>query len=74
MHLGQVHEQNNKLVKGSSGAVELTENPTAIRRWMISGPEQARLLKEFESLKLTDWEQQHEQCHSIQAKTGAQFV
>ena len=26
----------------------LTENPSAFRKWMVSGPEQARLLKEFE--------------------------
>ena len=42
------HEQNNKVVKGCGGAVGLTENLSAFRKWMISGPEQARLLKEFE--------------------------
>ena len=41
--LDQAHEQNNKLVKDSGGAVGLTENPSAFRRWMIAGPEQARL-------------------------------
>ena len=44
----QAHEQENKIVKGSGGAVGLTENPTAFRRWMLSGPEIARLLKQFE--------------------------
>ena len=43
----QAHEQNNEAVKGSAGAVGLTENPSAFRKWTISGPEQARLLKEF---------------------------
>lgn len=47
--LDQAHEQNNKLVKDSGGAVGLTENPNALKRWMISGPEQIRLLKEFQS-------------------------
>ena len=42
MPIDQVHEQNNKLVKGSGGAIGLTENPVAFRRWMIAGPEQAR--------------------------------
>ena len=28
--------------------VELAENPAASRIWMVSGPQQARLLKEFE--------------------------
>ena len=63
--IDQVHEQNNKNVKGSGGAVGLTENPYAFRRWMIAGPEQARLLLEFESqfLDLEDpSNEQHEQC------------
>ncbi len=46
--IDQAHEQNNEAVKGSEGAVGLTENPSAFRKWMVSGPEQARLLKEFE--------------------------
>ena len=52
--LDQAHEQNNALVKGSGGAVGLTENPVAFRRWMVAGPEQARLLTEFESQYLHD--------------------
>ena len=48
MPIDQVHEQNNKIVKGSGGAIWLTDNPVAFRRWMIAGPEQARLLSEFE--------------------------
>ena len=46
--IDQAHEQNNDLVKSSGGAVGLTENPSAFKKWMIAGPEQARLLKEFE--------------------------
>ncbi len=49
MPIDQAHEQNNKLVKGSGGAVGLTKNPSAFRRWMMAGPEQPRLLQEFES-------------------------
>ena len=62
MPMDQAHEQN-KLVKGSGGAIGLTENPIAFRRWMIAGPEQARLLCEFEG-QLVDMDQelkQHEQ-------------
>ena len=40
------NEQNNDLVKRSGGAVALTENPSAFKKWMIAGTEQARLLKE----------------------------
>ena len=46
--IDQAHEQNNDLVKSSGGAVGLTENPSAFNKWMIAGPGQARLLKEFE--------------------------
>ena len=52
----QAHEQDNKIVKGSGGAVGLTENPVAFRRWMLSGPEMARLLKQFEEEYLTDYD------------------
>ena len=37
--IDQGHEQNNEMVKGSGGAVGITENPTAFRRWMVAGPE-----------------------------------
>ena len=29
------HEQNNRAVKGVGGAVGLTENPAALRHWMV---------------------------------------
>jgi len=46
--LDQAHEQINALVKGDGGAVGLTENPGALRRWMVEGPEKARQVDEFE--------------------------
>lgn len=42
-----VHEQNNALVKGEGGAVGLTDNSSALRRWMVAGPEVARVIEEF---------------------------
>ena len=47
--IDQAHEQNNAMVKGSGGAVGLMESPVAFRRWMVAGPESARVLQEFES-------------------------
>ena len=47
--IDQAHEQNNTCVKGDGGAVGLTDNPSALRRWMISGPGVARVIGEFES-------------------------
>ncbi len=69
----QAHEQENKIVKGSGGAVGLTENPVAFRRWMLSGPEMSRLLKQFEKEYIPDYDteipenfQHHEQGLSTQ--------
>ncbi|XP_046544723.1 uncharacterized protein LOC124254923 [Haliotis rubra] len=74
MPLDQAHEQNNKTVKDSGGAVGLTENPKALKRWMIAGPEQSRLLQEFD--KQTDKTQcdskSHEQSESRQNKFKTQ--
>lgn len=47
--IDQAHEQNNASVKGDGGTVGLTENHAALRRWMVSGPEMARLIGEFEA-------------------------
>ena len=46
--IGQGHEQNNKIVKGDGGAIGLTENSTQLLRWMVSGPEMSRIIKDFE--------------------------
>lgn len=45
--IDQAHEQNNAVVKGDGGAIGLTEDPSALRRWMIAGPEISRLVDEF---------------------------
>ena len=69
MPIDQAHEQNNELVKGSGGAVGLTENPSAFRRWMVAGPQQARIINEFECQIVKSEKSshlQHEQSHSAQ--------
>ena len=48
MPIDQTHEQENAKVNCKGGAIGLTENADAFKRWMISGPEQARLLTSFE--------------------------
>ena len=63
--IDQAHEQNNGMVKGDGGAVGLTENPSALRRWMISGPEMARLVKEFEASMTTEVEVQGADHHEV---------
>ena len=46
--LDQAHEQVNACIKGDGGAVGLTDDPNALRRWMIAGPEVARAIGEFQ--------------------------
>ncbi|KAG1680072.1 Tyrosine kinase receptor Cad96Ca [Nymphon striatum] len=46
--IDQAHEQNNACIKGDGGAVGLTDNPAALRRWMIAGPEVARVIEEVQ--------------------------
>ena len=63
------HEQNNASVKDDGGAVGLTENPAALRRWMVSGPEMARLIGEFEAAtetKRTNNLRHHEESKHVQ--------
>lgn len=68
--LDQAHEQCNALVKGDGGAVGLTSNPNALKRWMIAGPEVSRMIKEFEeqtSETNTLQNDHHDQIESVQS-------
>ena len=45
----------------------MTENPAALRRWMVSGPEVARMIKEFENVVPScEFLGHHEQTPSTQ--------
>ena len=46
--IDHAHKQHNKIVKGDGGAVGLLQNPRALLRWMVAGPELARAIEEFE--------------------------
>ncbi len=37
------------MVKGKGGVIGLTENPAALQRWLLCGPELSRCISEFES-------------------------
>lgn len=67
--LDHAHEQVNAMVKGDGGAVGLTESTSALRRWMIAGPEVARMITEFETSNKPicgDTFLHHEQFSSVQ--------
>ncbi|KAG0713410.1 hypothetical protein GWK47_016295 [Chionoecetes opilio] len=74
--IDHAHEHNNELMKGSGGAVGLTENPSAFRKWVLAGPEQARLLTEFEDCSSMENEDHshHEQARSTQESFKKQVV
>ena len=46
--LDQAHEHNIGLVKSEGGIIGITENETALLRWMTSGPEICQLVKSYE--------------------------
>ena len=69
IQIDQTHDRNNDLVKSSGSAVGLTENPSAVKEWMIAGPEQARLIKVFDQeyiLEDGNKQQHHEEVMSTQ--------
>ena len=47
--IDQAHEQNNAIIKGDGGAIGLTEDPAALRRWMVAGPEISKLVANYET-------------------------
>ena len=48
MAIDEPHEQNNAVIKGDGGAIGVTEDPSALRRWMVAGPEISRLVTNYE--------------------------
>ena len=41
--IDQGHKQNNAAVKDDGGAESHTKSPAALRRWMVLGPEMAKV-------------------------------
>jgi len=46
--IDQARKQNNALVKKSGGTIGLLQDCVTLRKWLLAGPEQAQLIKEFE--------------------------
>ena len=47
MAIDQAHEQANAVINGEGGTIGITEDPSALRRWMVAGPEVSRLATEY---------------------------
>ena len=64
--LDQVHEQLIGSLKGDGGIIGLTEDPVALERFMITGPEISRIIEEFENTPEMCDKKHHEQYHKYQ--------
>lgn len=49
MAIDQAHEQANAVIKGDVGAIGVTEDPSALRRWMVAGPQVSHLVEQYEA-------------------------
>ena len=70
MAFDQAHEQANAVIKGDGGAISLTEDPSALRRWMVSGPEVRHRVVQYEAASeakdITKHSSHHEQTERTQ--------
>ena len=70
MTIDQAHEQNTTVIKGDGGAIGVTEDPSALRRWMVAGPEISRLVANYETVSGTKDAKKnnrhHEQTETVQ--------
>ena len=66
--LDHAHKQVNAFVKGQGGAVGLTENPAALRKWMVGGPELSQMIEEFQgSFTVSEERDDHEQKPGVRS-------
>ena len=49
MAIDQAHKQANAVIHGDGGAVGVTEDPSALRRWMVAGPKVSQLIDQYEA-------------------------
>ena len=74
----QIHEQLNAIMKGDGGIIGIAENESAMRRWMIAGPDMARIVSEVNIKQCKDPKNSHhEQTPSTQnrfARNGKSVV
>src|SRR6218665_2691212 len=69
----QFHEQNNKMIKSDGRAIGIFDNESALIKWMVAGPDIARIITEFEDVasigsQSTLHESHHEDTRGICAE------
>lgn len=58
---------------GVGGAIDLLDDPSALLRWMVAGPEMARLINSFEDQYLPSCETKNEFQHHSEFKTNQEL-
>ena len=71
--LDQVHEQENIKVKGVAGVTRVLQEESALRRWMVAGPESAKDIEDFEELLDLGQEDLNEYHHEESISTQIRF-
>jgi hypothetical protein len=67
--IDQAHEQNKSVVIVNGDAIDVTEDPSALRRWVVAGPEVSKLVEEFSSvcgISPNKKSKHHEEAHATQ--------
>ena len=73
MAIDQAHEQENAVIKGEDDAIGVTEDPSALRRWMVAGPEVSRLATEYEIVSEAKDANEKIRRHEQTARAQRQF-
>ena len=69
MATDQAHEQVSAINNSKESAIGVTEKPSALRRWMVAGPEIIRLAAEYEALSETKDANESARHHEQTKKT-----
>ena len=73
MAIDQAHEQEKAVIKGEDGAIGVTEEPSALKRWMVAGPEVSRLATEYEIVSEAKDADEKIRRHEQTARAQRQF-
>ena len=72
--LDQAHEQTNATIKADGGAIGLTDDPSALCRWMLAGPEVSRLVYLYEIEAHNNETSEHTVHHEQTPQTPRTFL
>ena len=71
--IDQAHEQANAVIKGDGCAFGVTEDPSALRRWMIAGPEVSHWVAQYERACGTKARNEHTSHHEDTERAQSLF-